>query len=77
MVDLGGGGKGLDQFASLVPNTVVKTLATLRASGVDLTELARKAGIDIGAINRMLGASVTPSPSASPSPPAGGPEKSG
>ena len=55
IVDMGGNGKGLDQFASLVPNTVAKTLATLRASGIDVSELAKKAGVDISAISRMVG----------------------
>ncbi|MCX6904337.1 MAG: SPFH domain-containing protein [Verrucomicrobia bacterium] len=55
IVDMGGNGKGLDQFASLVPNTVAKTLATLRASGLDISELAKKAGVDISAISRMVG----------------------
>jgi flotillin len=58
IVDMGGGGNGVSQLASLVPNTVFKTLATLKASGIDLNELARKAGIDIGAISRMVGQSI-------------------
>jgi hypothetical protein len=55
IVDLGGGGKGLDQLTSLVPNTVLKTIATLKATGIDLEGLAKKAGIDISAISKMLG----------------------
>jgi len=55
IVDLGGSGKGLDQLTSLVPNTVVKTIATLKAAGIDLEGLARKAGVDISAISKMLG----------------------
>ena len=55
IVDMGGNGKGLDQMASLVPNTVFKTLATMKASGIDLSELAKKAGIDISALARMAG----------------------
>ncbi len=55
IVDMGGNGKGLDQMANLVPNTVFKTLATLRASGIDLSELAKKAGIDLSALSNMAG----------------------
>lgn len=55
IVDMGGNGKGLEQMASLVPNTVFKTLATLRASGIDVGELAKRAGIDISALTRMMG----------------------
>ena len=55
IVDMGGGGKGIDQLASIVPSTVFKTLASLKASGIDLNEIARKAGIDISSINRMVG----------------------
>jgi flotillin len=58
IVDMGGNGKGVDQLASLVPNTVFKTLATLKASGIDLNELAKKAGIDLSSISRMVGQSV-------------------
>jgi flotillin len=55
IVDMGGSGKGLDQLASLVPNTVFKTLATMKASGIDLGDLAKKAGIDISSISKMIG----------------------
>src|SRR6185436_7436098 len=55
IVDMGGNGKGLDQMASLVPNTVFKTLAMLRASGIDLSEIAKNAGIDISALAKMAG----------------------
>jgi uncharacterized membrane protein YqiK len=55
IVDMGGNGKGLDQMSSLVPNTVFKTLATLKASGIDFGELAKKAGIDISAFSKMAG----------------------
>jgi flotillin len=60
IVDMGGGGKGLDQLASLVPNTVFKTIASLKASGIDLNELAKRAGIDVSAINKMIGQSSGP-----------------
>ena len=63
IVDMGGNGKGLDQMTSLVPNTVFKTLATLRASGIDFTELAKKAGIDLTGLAKMAG----PAPGGSPS----------
>lgn len=57
IVDVGGGGNGVNQLANLVPNTVFKTLATLKASGIDLEELAKKAGIDISSISRIVGQS--------------------
>ena len=55
IVDMGGNGKGLEGMANLVPGTVFKTLATLKASGIDFTELAKKAGIDISALTKMAG----------------------
>ncbi len=57
IVDMGGNGKGLDQMASLVPNTVFKTLATLKASGIDFSEVAKKLGIDVSALTKMVGPS--------------------
>lgn len=65
IVDVGGGGRGLDQLATLVPSTVFKTLASLKASGIDLNELAKKAGIDISAISNMLGPVPGGTPAAS------------
>jgi flotillin len=59
IVDMGGGGNGVNQLANLVPNTVFKTLATLKASGIDLEALAKKAGIDISSISRMVGQGVS------------------
>lgn len=67
IVDMGGNGKGLDQMASLVPNTVFKTLAAMKASGIDVSELAKKAGVDISALARMLG--PTPGGAQAPTPP--------
>jgi flotillin len=55
IVDMGGNGKGLDQMASLVPNTVFRTIASLKASGIDVSALAKKAGIDLSAIGKMVG----------------------
>ena len=66
IVDMGGNGKGLDQMASLVPNTVFKTLATMKASGIDLSEIAKKAGIDISAFSKMVG--PTPGSGHAPAP---------
>jgi len=63
IVDMGGNGKGMDQLATLVPNTVFKTLATLKASGIDLEDLAKKVGIDLSAISQIVG--PTPAPPAS------------
>jgi len=70
IVDMGGNGQGLDQMASLVPNTVIKTLATLKASGIDFSEVARKLGIDVSALSKMMGpppgSGQTPAVSAEP-----------
>lgn len=55
IVDMGGNGKGLDQLASIVPNTVFKTLATFKASGIDLSDIAHKFGIDLSALSKMSG----------------------
>ena len=75
IVDMGGNGKGLDQMASLVPNTVFKTLATMKASGIDFSELAKKAGIDISALTRMAGPTLGGSPAAATPKPAALPEE--
>jgi flotillin len=66
IVDMGGNGKGLEQMSTLVPNTVFRTLAALKASGIDVGELAKKAGIDISALSKMLG--PTPGSSHAPMP---------
>lgn len=65
IVDMGGNGQGLDQMASLVPNTVIKTLATLKASGIDFSEIAKKLGIDVSALSKMMG----PPPGSGQTPP--------
>jgi flotillin len=66
IVDMGGNGKGLEQLSTLVPNTVFKTLASLKASGIDISELAKRAGIDVSALSKMLG--PTPGGSHAPVP---------
>jgi flotillin len=54
IIDVGGNGRGLDQFSSVVPNTVFKFLTALRAQGVDLKPILSKLGIDIEDLDRML-----------------------
>jgi len=54
IIDVGGTGRGLDQFSSIVPNTVFKFLTALKAQGVDLKPLLSKLGIDIEDLDRML-----------------------
>lgn len=66
IVDMGGNGKGLEQMSTLVPNTVFKALASLKASGIDLSGLAKRAGIDLSALGQMLG--PTPGSSHAPVP---------
>jgi flotillin len=68
IIDVGGSGRGLDQLSSVVPNTVFKTLASLKAQGVDVSRLLSKLGVDIVELDKMLGtheaAAVTPQPEA-------------
>ncbi|MBN1510063.1 MAG: hypothetical protein JW955_24670 [Sedimentisphaerales bacterium] len=54
IIDVGGTGRGMDQFSSVVPNTVFKFLTALKAQGVDLKALLSKVGIDIDDLDRML-----------------------
>jgi len=55
IIDVGGSGRGLDQLSTIVPNTVFKFLAGLKAQGVDIKALLSKLGISIDDIEQMLG----------------------
>ena len=55
IIDVGGSGRGLDQLSTIVPNTVFKFLASLRAQGVDVKAILNKLGISIDDLEQMLG----------------------
>ena len=54
IIDVGGNGRGMDQFSSVVPNTVFKFLTALRSQGIDFKPILSKLGIDIEDLDRML-----------------------
>ncbi|RPI71219.1 MAG: hypothetical protein EHM12_12895 [Dehalococcoidia bacterium] len=54
IVDMGGG-RGLEQISSIVPNTVFKTIAAAKAQGIDITKLLNFFGINIDDALRMVG----------------------
>lgn len=54
IVDMGGDGKGLSQFGSIVPDTVMKFFASLSARGIDFSELLKKFGIDMDELLKMV-----------------------
>jgi flotillin len=54
IIDVGGNGRGMDQFSSVVPNTVFKFLTALRTQGIDFKPILTKLGIDIEDLDRML-----------------------
>ena len=56
IVDYGGTGNGMRQLATLVPTVVSQALAAMKTSGVDVSELLKKAGIDVDAVYQMIGA---------------------
>ena len=54
IIDVGGNGRGIDQFSSVVPNTVFKFLTALKAQGIDFKPILSRLGIDIEDLDRML-----------------------
>ena len=63
IVDVGGSGRGMDQMASVVPNTVFKFLANAKAQGIDVSALLAKLGIDTsksGLLNGLADTNGTP-----------------
>ncbi len=54
IIDVGGNGRGMDQFSSVVPNTVFKFLTALRSQGIDFKPILSKLGIDIEDLDGML-----------------------
>lgn len=55
ITDFGGTGRGLDVVSSLVPNIIAKTFAALQATGVDVTEVLGKCGVDISSLKELIG----------------------
>ncbi|MCL5280533.1 MAG: SPFH domain-containing protein [Planctomycetes bacterium] len=54
IIDMGGNGRGLDQFGSVVPNTVFKFLAALKVQGIDLKPLLTKLGVNLEELEQLL-----------------------
>jgi flotillin len=54
IIDMGGNGRGLDQFGSIVPNTVFKFLSALKVQGIDLKPLLTKLGINLEELEQLL-----------------------
>jgi flotillin len=54
IVDIGGNGRGLDQFSTVVPNTVFKFLSALKVQGIDLKPLLSKLGISLDELEQLL-----------------------
>jgi len=54
IIDMGGNGRGLDQFGSIVPNTVFKFLSALKVQGIDLKPLLGKLGISLDELEQLL-----------------------
>jgi flotillin len=54
IIDVGGNGRGLDQFSSIVPNTVFKFLSALKVQGIDLRPLLGKLGVSLDELEQLL-----------------------
>ena len=54
IIDVGGNGRGLDQFSSIVPNTVFKFLSALKVQGIDLKPLLGKLGVSLDELEQLL-----------------------
>jgi flotillin len=54
IIDMGGNGRGLDQFGSVVPNTVFRFLSALKVQGIDLKPLLTKLGINLEELEQLL-----------------------
>lgn len=55
IIDVGGSGRGLNQFGSIVPNTVFQVLTSLQAQGIDVSKLLSKLGVNIEGVLENLG----------------------
>jgi flotillin len=54
IIDMGGNGRGLDQFGSVVPNTVFKFLSALKVQGIDLKPMLTKLGVNLEELEQLL-----------------------
>ncbi len=54
IIDIGGNGKGLDQFGTIVPNTVFKFLSALKVQGIDVKPLLSRLGVNLDELEQML-----------------------
>jgi flotillin len=54
IIDMGGNGRGLDQFGSVVPNTVFRFLSALKVQGIDLKPLLTKLGVNLEELEQLL-----------------------
>jgi flotillin len=62
IIDVGGNGRGLDQFSTVVPNTVFKFLTALRAQGIDFKPLLGKLGVNLDELEQLLTSKPAPVP---------------
>jgi flotillin len=62
IIDVGGNGRGLDQFSTVVPNTVFKFLTALRAQGIDFKPLLTKLGVNLDDLEQLLTSKPAPVP---------------
>jgi hypothetical protein len=74
IVDMGGNGRGLDQLATLVPNTVFKVFASAKAAGLDLTPLLALLKIDASKMTGLLSGIQNQASAPEAAPPAAKPE---
>jgi flotillin len=54
IVDIGGNGKGLNQLSTLVPKTVMETMAAFKGAGIDFTPILEKFGINAEVLSQLL-----------------------
>ncbi|HOW60383.1 MAG TPA: SPFH domain-containing protein [Candidatus Moranbacteria bacterium] len=54
IVDMGGKGEGLQTMGSIVPQTVANVVRILKTQGIDLEDLFKKAGVNIGEALSMV-----------------------
>jgi flotillin len=60
IIDMGGNGKGLEQFGTIVPNTVFKFLSALKVQGIDVKPLLSKLGVNLNELEQMLTSKPAP-----------------
>lgn len=59
IVDFGGNGDSVKNIGTLVPSVVAEIVSKLKATGVDVTDIASKCGIDISKLSSILGGQDT------------------